>query len=414
MSEPLWDFMPPLSSDLQDREVSQRGSRLSNKRIALILSGSIAAYRSPDLIRDLRREGAEVQVFATADALRYVAREALEWTSLNPVLTESSPNAEHLSDNSPFSAYLVAPATYNLLNKFAWGIADDLPTALLASALGRAERAKTPILVVPTMHGSMHNQILQESLQRLHDYGVTVVPPRQENGKNNLPDNEFLVGHLMRSLSARTLKGQQLMITGGPTPVWVDHVRLFTNRFTGALAIEIAKQAWVEGAAIQLILGQGSLPAPSYLPHQRVVDFSSYRQKVLSGLDDGAVRTAIFSAAVADYQPSQVYPGKLPSGQQLTLSFEQTPKVIREVRATHPKLNMVTFKFEENRTHRELMAIARERSKEYQLVVANRGEEFIEYGDQVAWLVENNKPEEQVISKPAIAKAVLERVASWL
>ncbi|MEC8542411.1 MAG: flavoprotein, partial [SAR324 cluster bacterium] len=176
MNEPLWDFMPPPSSDLQDREVPRRGSRLSNKRIALILSGSIAAYRSPDLIRDLRREGAEVQVFATADALRYVAQEALEWTSLNSVLTESSPNAEHLSDNSPFSAYLVAPATYNLLNKFAWGIADDLPTALLASALGRAEHTKTPILVVPTMHGSMHNQILQESLRRLHDYGVTVVP----------------------------------------------------------------------------------------------------------------------------------------------------------------------------------------------------------------------------------------------
>ena len=77
----------------------------------------------------------------------------------------------------------------------------------------------TPILVVPTMHGSMHNQILQESLRRLHDYGVTVVPPRQENGKNNLPDNEFLVGHLMRSLGAGTLKGHQLMITGGPTPV---------------------------------------------------------------------------------------------------------------------------------------------------------------------------------------------------
>ena len=146
MNEPLWDFMPPPSSDLQI-EVPRLGSRLSNKRIALILSGSIAAYRSPDLIRDLRREGAEVQVFATADALRYVAQEALEWTSLNPVLTESSPNAEHLSDNSPFSAYLVAPATYNLLNKFAWGIADDLPTACLPPWC--AEHAKTPILLFP-------------------------------------------------------------------------------------------------------------------------------------------------------------------------------------------------------------------------------------------------------------------------
>ena len=145
-----------------------------------------------------------------------------------------------------------------------------------------------------------------------------------------------------------------------------------------------------------------------------MADFSSYREKVLSGLDDGVVGTAIFSAAVADYQPAQMYPGKLPSGQQLTLSFEQTPKVIREVRAAHPKLKMVTFKYEENRTHEELMAIARQRSKEYQLVVANRGEEFVEYGEQVAWLVEENKPEEQVISKPAIAKAVLDRVASWL
>ena len=414
MNEPLWDFAPPPSSDLKDREVSQRSSRLSNKRIALIISGSIASYRSPDLVRDLRREGAEVRVFATADALRYVAREALEWTSLNPVLTESSPNAAHLSDNSPFSAYLVAPATYNLLNKFAWGIADDLPTALLASALGRAERAKTPILVVPTMHGSMHNQILQESLSRLNDYGVTVVPPRQENGKNNLPENEFLVGHLIRSLSAGTLKGHQLMITGGPTPVWIDHVRLFTNRFTGALSIEIAKQAWFEQATIQLILGQGSMTTPSYLPHQRVVDFSSYREKVLSGLVDGWIDTAIFSAAVADYQPTHVYPGKLPSGHQLTLSFEQTPKVIREVRAAYPKLKMVAFKYEENRTHEELMMIARQRAKEYQLVVANRGEEFIEYGDQVAWLVEEDKSEEQMISKPAIAKAVLDRVASWV
>ena len=75
---------------------------------------------------------------------------------------------------------------------------------------------------------------------------------------------------------------------------------------------------------------------------------------------------------------------------------------------------MVAFKYEENRTHEELMMIARQRAKEYQLVVANRGEEFIEYGDQVAWLVEEDKSEEQMISKPAIAKAVLDRVASWV
>ena len=413
MSTPLWDFSPPPPAPLQDRDVQARSQRLQGKRIALLLSGSIAAYRAPDLIRELRRDGAEVQVYATEEALRYVAREALEWTSLHPVLTEASAQAEHLSDQRPFSAFLLAPATYNVLNKFAQGIADDLLTSLLASALGRLGQEGTPILTVPTMHGSMHNQILRETLRRLHELGVIVLPPRQENGKNNLPELEFLVAHLTRALSPGVLQRRNILVTGGPTPVRLDHVRLLTNRFTGGLALEIAKQAWLEQAEVTLILGQGSLPAPSYLQETRIADYDEYRTEVMRHLACGSFDTAFFSAAVADYRPAEVYPGKLPSGQELILKLEQTPKVIREVRAAHPRLKMVTFKYEENRTHAELMAIARNRTSDYQLVVANRGEEFLEAGEQVAWLVEEGKLEQRFTGKAAIARALIERIASW-
>ncbi len=413
MPDPLWNFAPPPESPLTDHAVPQTGNRLEHRRIALLLTGSIAAYRAPDLVRDLRRQGADVYVIATQDALRYVAREALEWTSLHPVYTDFSADAEHLSDHAPYDAFLLAPATYNVLNKFALGIADDLLTSMLSSALGRHTRDGTPILTVPTMHGTMHNAILTETLQRLHQLGVTVLPPRQENGKNNLPANEVLVAHVIRALSEASLRGRKLLLTGGPTPVRLDNVRLLTNRFTGGLAIEIAREAWFQQAHVHLILGQGSLPTPPYLPAERVPDYDAYRAQVNAALTHFHPETAIFSAAVADYKPAVVFDGKLPSGRNWTLKLEPTPKVIQEVRDAHPHLRMVTFKYEEHRTHEELMHIARERAQRYQLVVANRGEEFLEAGDQVAWIVEGDTPAERIVGKPQIAQALLRRVAAW-
>ena len=106
----VWNFDPPKFDPLKDREVEKIGTHLEGKRIALLITGSIAAYRCPDLIRDLRREGAEVYVYITLEGLRYVSKDTLEWCSLNPVIDHFSPDAEHLSDQNPFDAFLVAPA----------------------------------------------------------------------------------------------------------------------------------------------------------------------------------------------------------------------------------------------------------------------------------------------------------------
>ena len=163
-------FPPPAPSDLGDHEVPRDGNALDGARVALLVTGGIAAFKAPLLARALRRQGAVVTAFATTEALRYVAREALEWACTRPVVVDLSADAEHLSDSAPFDVYLVAPATYSVIGKCAHGIADTPVTATLASAIGRMERGQAAVLFAPTMHGSMHTSIepAHAALMRLH------------------------------------------------------------------------------------------------------------------------------------------------------------------------------------------------------------------------------------------------------
>jgi phosphopantothenoylcysteine decarboxylase/phosphopantothenate--cysteine ligase len=186
-------FPPPAPSDLGDHEVPRDGNALDGARVALLVTGGIAAFKAPLLARALRRQGAVVTAFATTEALRYVAREALEWACTRPVVVDLSADAEHLSDSAPFDVYLVAPATYSVIGKCAHGIADTPVTATLASAIGRMERGQAAVLLAPTMHGSMHTSILESNLRTLHACGCTIVPPRDEYGKHNLPEERTLV-----------------------------------------------------------------------------------------------------------------------------------------------------------------------------------------------------------------------------
>jgi phosphopantothenoylcysteine decarboxylase/phosphopantothenate--cysteine ligase len=203
-----FDFPPPTPSDLGDHEVPRDGDRLEGVRVALLVTGGIAAFRAPILARALRRQGATVTAFATTEALRYVAREALAWACDRPVVVELTADAEHLSDSAPFDLYLVAPATYSVIGKCAHGIADTPVTATLASAIGRMERGHAAVVLAPTMHGSMHTSILVSNLRTLASVGCTIVPPRDAYGKHNLPEEPVLVDACAAALQAVSLRPQ--------------------------------------------------------------------------------------------------------------------------------------------------------------------------------------------------------------
>jgi phosphopantothenoylcysteine decarboxylase / phosphopantothenate---cysteine ligase len=405
-----WEFQPPPESELKDRQVDLESTHLQNKRIALLVTGSIAAIKAPLIARTLRRQGADVVAFVSQEALRYTTIEALEWSTVNPVITKLTAAAEHLSDEHPFAAYVVAPATYNTINKMRLGIADGVITATLGSAIGRMERGKTQILIAPTMHGSLHNSILTTSLQQLDQMGVKIIPPHIANGKNNLPAEQAIAQAVCRAVSSSLLHNIPILVTGGPTPVPIDNIRRLTNRFTGRLGTYIAEELYLRGANVQLIHGQSSYSPPSYLPHQIVTSYDEYFTAVMSQLQQQPYQFGIFSAAVADYQPAQVFPGKIPSGGTLAkIDLVATQKVISEVRAKFPSLGMITFKYQENISHTELINIAETRLKQgYQMVVANRGEEEQSTGAQVAYLVTKEQPPQKAVGKQQIAIAIAE------
>src|SRR5690606_18776379 len=218
------------------------------------------------IARALRRQGADVVAFTSSEALRYVAEEALSWSTNHPVVTQLTPAAEHLSDAAPFDAYLVAPATYNTINKVRHGIADTVVTSALGSALGRMEQGRTKVLIAPTMHGSLHTSILTESMKALAAQGVRIIPPREDYGKHNIPEDERLVAEVCRAVSQSPLKGLSFLVTGGPTPVPIDAVRRITNRFSGRLGITIADELFLRGADVTLIHAGSLLSPPVYLP----------------------------------------------------------------------------------------------------------------------------------------------------
>lgn len=403
-----WNFTPPPASELGDHEVPLHGTHLQGKRIALLITGSIAALKAPLLARELRREGAEVTAFTSTEALRYTTLDSLEWSSTHPVITKLTAAAEHLSDEDPFDVYVVAPATYNTINKMRYGIADGVITSTLASALGKLEQGQTQILIVPTMHGSLHNRILTESLQQLHHWGVEIMPPKEAYGKHNLPDLRSIVTTVSRLVSSSPLKGIPILVTGGPTPVPIDNIRRITNRFRGTLSLKITEELYLRGAEVQLILGMGGDTPPSYFPCEIAQTYEHYAQLVLDHLQQYPYVFGIFSAAVADYQPERVLPGKIPSGGALhSLKLVPTGKVIERVRTEFPDLYMVTFKYQEDVTHKELIDIAQKRLEQgYNAVVANRGEETGEQGEQIAYWVSKNKTAEKMMGKEGIARAI--------
>ena len=401
-----WDFQPPPESEYSDRQVVLESTHLQ-KRVALLVTGSIAALKAPLIARTLRRQGADVVAFASPEALRYTTIEALEWSTTNSVVTKLTANAEHLSDDNPFAAYLVAPATYNTINKTALGIADSLITSTLGSAIGRMEQGKTQVLIAPTMHGSLHNSILTQSLQKLDRMGVHIIPPKVANGKNNLPEEKAIAYAVCRAVSKSSLKNIPILVTGGPTPVPIDNIRRLTNRFTGRLGTCIAEELYLRGAKVKLIHGQGSYSPPDYLPHQIVTTYDEYFTEVMTHLQR-SYRFGIFSAAVADYQPTQVFPGKIPSDGTLSnIELVPTQKVISEVRAKFPDLDTIAFKYQENISHEELINIAEARLQQgYRMIVANRGEEHQATGAQVAYLVTKEQPPQKAVGKQEIAKAI--------
>ena len=310
---------------------------LRGKKIVVGISGGIAAYKIPELIRLLKKAGAEVKVTTTNHALEFVTPLVLETLSGNKVYTDvfatgNDHTTEHISLPDWADLMIIAPATANIIGKMAAGIADDaLSTTFLAM--------RKPVLVAPAMNDKMlAHPAVERNLQIISNYDNCKVLPTAEGflacgttGKGRMVEPIAIIEAAKDVLTPKPLLGKKLLISAGPTQEKIDPVRYISNYSTGKMGIAIAEEAARRGAQVTLILGPTAIrPEQNILHPIRVVDVSSAQEMYEAAIAHFPEQDmAILSAAVADYRVKEVADRKMKREhtEELTLSLVQNPDI---------------------------------------------------------------------------------------
>lgn len=349
---------------------------LQGKKIVLGVTGGIAVYKAVDLVSRLRKAGCEVRVVMTEHAQQFVTPLTFKEISGNAVATSmwnanQEFNVEHIALANWADAFLVAPATANILAKMACGIADDLlSTTLLA--------AQAPIVVCPAMNTGMYqNPATQENIAKLQERGVTVMPPAVghlacgTSGPGRLPEPQQIVEFMSAFFAGREgdLRGLRVLVTAAGTREPIDPVRYVGNRSSGKMGYAVAQMAAERGADVLLISGPSALATP---PNVRVVNVETTNEMLEACLASyGDVDIVIKAAAVADYRPRDVADQKIKkkTDDALTVVMDKNPDILKTLGAKKEQQVLVGFAAETQ----NLLANAREKvvKKNLDMIVAN-------------------------------------------
>ena len=311
-------------------------------KIALGVSGGIAAYKACEVVRLLQEHGIRVQVVMTAAAQEFVRPLTFAALSGEKVITglwsagEEQPNlesaVEHISVAQSIDALLVAPATADVIAKFAHGEANDFLTTLFLATTA-------PVVIAPAMNVNMwEHAATQANIATLRQRGVSIVEPGSGYlacgmvGAGRLAEPESIVASTLEVLGIKQdLKGETVLITAGPTQEAIDPVRYLTNRSSGKMGYAIAEAALRRGARVILISGPTALPSPGNAERVAVKTAEEMKEAVLRFLPQATM--VIKAAAVADYRVHKAAEQKLKRRGPLTLELEPTPDILLEVAA---------------------------------------------------------------------------------
>ena len=349
---------------------------LNGKKIVLGVTGGIAVYKAVDLVSRLRKQGAEVRVIMTEHAQQFVTPLTFKEISGNKVavsMWEANQefNVEHIALANWADAFVVAPATANILAKMANGIADDLlSTTLLA--------AQAPIIVCPAMNTGMYqNPITQENIAKLEAHGVTVMPPAVGylacgvTGPGRLPEPQQIVEFIDAFFAKKDgdMVGMKVLVTAAGTREPIDPVRFVGNRSSGKMGYAIAQAAAQRGAEVLLVTGPSALTIPPNVKGVKVETTNEMLEAVMEAYEKMDV--VIKAAAVADYRPRDVADQKIKkkTDDALTVVMDKNPDILKELGARKAHQVLVGFAAETQ----NLLDNAREKivKKNLDMIVAN-------------------------------------------
>jgi phosphopantothenoylcysteine decarboxylase/phosphopantothenate--cysteine ligase len=310
-------------------------------KVALGVTGGIAAYKSAEIVRLLQDRGIRVQVIMTRAAQEFIRPLTFAALSGEKVITgmfapgeEHTANIdsaiEHIAVAQSIDALLVAPASADVLAHFAQGIASDFLTTLYLATTA-------PVVVAPAMNVNMWNHpATQANLEILKQRGVKIVEPGSGylacgmTGSGRLAENETVVAAVLEALGAsQDLAGETVLITAGPTRERIDPARYLTNRSSGRMGYAIAEAALRRGARVLLVSGPTALTPPGGAEVTRVESADQMRDAVLNVLPQASI--VIKSAAVSDYRAKIVSPQKIKRKGPITLELEPTADILKEI-----------------------------------------------------------------------------------
>ncbi len=309
-------------------------------KVTVGVSGGIAAYKAAELVRALQRQALDVHVVMTEAAQKFIT--PLTFGSLtghkvitslwpsNPTSGDFDASIEHIAEAQSTDALVVAPATANILAKFAHGLADDFLTTLFLAT-------HAPVTVAPAMNVNMwEHPATRANLELLESRGVRIVPPEKGplacgmTGSGRLAEPEAIVEAVLGQLHRRNdLAGETILVTAAGTREAIDPVRFLGNRSSGKMGYAVAEEAQRRGARVVLVSGPSALRPPANCEFISIVTAEEMRRAVLSRLDEATI--VIKAAAVADYRPKVLAEQKMKRTGPITIEFEPTADILREV-----------------------------------------------------------------------------------
>ena len=310
---------------------------LASKQVLLGITGGIAAYRSAELTRRLRAQGAVVRVVMTPAATEFITPLTLQALSGNPVHTQLLDHAAeaamgHIELARWADVIVVAPATANFIARLSNGLADDLLTTLCLAT-------RAPLLVAPAMNQQMwHNPATQENIARLQARGITLLGPASgaqacgETGPGRLLEPDEIVPAIIAATRTNQLTGVNVMVSAGPTREFIDPVRYLSNRSSGRMGYAVARAAAEAGAVVTLVTGPVALAPPPRVRVTEVVSAAQMNAAVLA--EASSCDIFISAAAVADYRSCETALQKMKKQQAgINLRLEKTPDILSAVSA---------------------------------------------------------------------------------
>ena len=350
--------------------------QLCNRRILLGISGGIAAYKSAELVRLLKRAGADVRVIMTSGAMEFMTPLTMQALSGNPVHhalldPEAEAGMGHIELAKWADLILIAPASANLLSRLAQGMGNDLLTTVCLAT-------DAPLCLAPAMNQAMWRDPMTQAnvarLQKAHTKKLTVIGPDAgeqacgDVGPGRMMEPELIATEIANMFESGALAGVSVVITAGPTREAIDPVRYISNHSSGKMGYALAAAARDAGARVTLISGPVNIPAPERVRMVNVTSALDMFNATKSELEHGQVFIA--SAAVADYRLASVAPQKVKkSTDTLTLELVKNPDIIAMVAAHVPHPFTVGFAAETQDVER--YARGKLESKNLDIIIAN-------------------------------------------